>query len=214
MDRSTELPATARANADSEFLNLWDWRVEERPGKAATVRMSSTMSRASTIRPDQPLQHAATALTMVPLLLWSSFTSFGYFCRDGRYEPFCLAVDCCGGAHTSPNSALEGGGCCRTLRWLANPDARGLATTVAGLATKGLIEFDFGYETSCQPVLKQPGICSGETWVTGRDKEAAGPHYPDCSEGLVAAAFLIVETASLSCGRLDDLVIVLQRCTI
>jgi hypothetical protein len=175
------------------------------------------MSTVSTIRSAQPWQRAAVALTMVPLLLWSSLSSFGYLCREGRYEPFCLALDCCGGAESRPNSTphLEHrGGPWRAPQGQANRDAGRLATVDGWWAAQDATGSGFGHESSCQPVLKQPGSNRVDTWETGRGTQAANPLCSDCNAGLVAAATLTVEAAPVACRRADRLLAVLQRLTI
>lgn len=153
---------------------------------------------------------------MVPLLLWSSLTSFGYFCGDGGYEAFCLAVDRCARAHTPRHLAPHGngrGGCGRTSPRLVGPERGDLTSAVARWVAKGLSGFGVDHETSCQQVLKESGMHRAETPQAGRDQGPAGPLSAECRVGSMAVAFLAVETAALSCSGVDDLVTRLQRFT-
>jgi hypothetical protein len=174
------------------------------------------MSRVSIIRSAQSWHRAVFTLTLVPLLLWSSFSSFGYSCRSGQYEPFCLAVDCCAGADNRTTSAprcKDRGGSWHASQWQTTSCAGCPATSDDCLVSPDPTGSGFGHESSCQPVLKQPGRSRVETWETGRDTHAAGTLLVNCNEGCVAAVMHTVEAASLPCGRVDGLQAVLQRFT-
>lgn len=174
------------------------------------------MSRVSIVRSAQSWHRAAFSLTMVPLLLWSSFSSFGYSCRNGQYEPFCLAVDCCDGADNrtiSTPHCKDRGGSRHASRWRTTSCAGCPTTSDDCLVSPDPTESGFGHESTCQPVLKQPGRGRLETWETGRDTQAAGTLLVNCNEGFVTAATRTVEATCLPCGRVDGLQAVLQRFT-
>ena len=216
-DRSADFPNATNANAASDSLNPGDWQDEERRKKPSTVRSGTAMSGAFTIRADRPRPRAAIALTMVPLLLWSSFPSFGYFCRDGSYEPFWLALDCCASAHSPRHFVAHGNACAsghRTSQRPACPAGNRRSHVVAGCGTKGLIGFGIDHATSCQPVLKESGLRHVGPRETTRNQDAAGPDQAECRAGAVAVAWHTIRAVSPSWGGLDDLLTVLQRFTI